>query len=152
MITDEAKRVRDNTKGVKTVIHEAVYHFQLNIVKFFIEKVGYDVNLRDEGGCTLLFYAIPRSPYDIERSLKIMKYLIKKGADVNATAKAGATVLHIAACTGPFEIVELLIKKGADVNARDNEGNIPLHYSTGGSTLLEDPIHHKKSTNDNFSH
>ncbi|WP_174515771.1 ankyrin repeat domain-containing protein [Wolbachia endosymbiont of Cardiocondyla obscurior] len=130
MITNEAKRVRDNTKETRTVIHTAASHGDLEIVRFFIEKAGYDINLRDEDGCTLLFYAA------VGGCLEVVRYLIKKGADINATAKTGATALHIAARVGHLEVIKCLVEEGgADKNAVDNNGYGVLDYNRGYDLL-----------------
>ena len=43
--------------------------------------------------------------------------LLKRGADVNATNRAGMTPLMMAASRGHLEAVKLLLEKGADVKA-----------------------------------
>lgn len=45
--------------------------------------------------------------------------LIDRGADVNATAGENITPLHLAACGGHREMVELLLAASADRNVRD---------------------------------
>ena len=58
---------------------------------------------------------------------EIAKYLIDKGANLNAKARDeyGGTPLHWAAALGRFETARLLIESGADVNAADNSGFTP---------------------------
>jgi len=48
-----------------------------------------------------------------------LRYLIEKGADVDARNEIGDTPLLLAASYGNVEIVKLLLTKGADVNAVD---------------------------------
>ncbi|XP_024542764.1 integrin-linked protein kinase 1 [Selaginella moellendorffii] len=61
-----------------------------------------------------------------------VRALLGKGMDVNSTDFDSRTALHVAACEGKKETVELLIAEGADVNARDRWGSTPLadaeHY------------------------
>ena len=52
-----------------------------------------------------------------EGNLERVKFLISKGAKVNARDKKGFTPLHWAVGKGHTEIAELLISKGAKVNA-----------------------------------
>jgi len=86
---------------------------------------GADINARDsELGITLLSWA---ALFD---QTEVIELLIKKGADVNAKNRDGATPLHAAAFLGRTEAAELLIQKGADVNAKNNNGETPLDATT----------------------
>ena len=53
-------------------------------------------------------------------NLKIVKYLVENGADVNAKAYYEYTAIIIACLNGRFDIVNYLAENGADVNARDS--------------------------------
>ena len=61
--------------------------------------------------------------------LEVVKWLVEKGADVNATNKDGRTVLHSAADSGQLDVVKWLVEKGADVNATDKDGKTVLHMA-----------------------
>ncbi|XP_028395453.1 uncharacterized protein LOC114519507 [Dendronephthya gigantea] len=65
----------------------------------------------------------------------MVKYLVKKGADVNGEQIYGWTVLHSAATKGTLEIVEYLVKKGADVNGKKTNGWSLLHTAVTEGTL-----------------
>lgn len=59
--------------------------------------------------------------------MKVVKYLVTRGANINAGKGKEKTPLHIAAYQGDFKIIKYLISKGADPNAKDDSGNTPLH-------------------------
>ena len=79
---------------------------------------GVPIHYRDAAGNSLLMQAVVYGNADA------VKYLIDRGADVNATNNAGATALLRAA--GNYEKIKLLVKNGANVNARSALGNTPL--------------------------
>jgi ankyrin repeat protein len=63
---------------------------------------------------------------ELEAQIEIIKLLIDKGADINASAtmgsitETGRTPLYNAAESGRKEIVELLIEKGANINGNNS--------------------------------
>jgi len=59
-----------------------------------------------------------------------IKYLIERGADVNAKEEYGNTPLHWASIENHIELAKLLIERGADVNAKRNDGETPLHWAS----------------------
>ena len=89
------------------------------------------------GTTTLLNEAAPL------RSLNVIKYLVAKGADVNArrghSEFNGQTPLHNAACMGRIEVVKLLVSHGADVNARDLDMT-PLESAKNGYRIHREMI------------
>ena len=81
---------------------------------------GVDINAADANGLTpLAWAAVNDTPFEIA------KFLIDKGANVNARDHIESTPLHDAAGAGHREIVALLISKGADLNARNKDGKTP---------------------------
>ncbi len=59
-----------------------------------------------------------------------IKYLIERGADVNAKEQYGNTPLHWASIENRIELAKLLIERGADVNAKRNDEETPLHTAS----------------------
>lgn len=73
----------------------------------------------------------------VNNRLNVVKYLISKGADVNA--KGGnlhATPLHWAASHGYVYIVDYLLKHGADATITDDQGFNLLHLSVNSSNIM----------------
>ncbi|XP_042520186.1 integrin-linked protein kinase 1-like isoform X2 [Macadamia integrifolia] len=67
-----------------------------------------------------------------EGDLEGIVELLDFGTDVNFRDVDGRTALHVAACQGRADVVELLLKRGADVDPKDRWGSTPLadaiHY------------------------
>ena len=63
-----------------------------------------------------------------EENLKQVKYLIEKGADVNAKDNEGNTALIKSSRKGYLEVVKCLIEKGADINTKNNCGITIVHF------------------------
>ncbi len=97
---------------------------------------GADVNVEDNHGNTPLkdavaerIYSLPLLPVGLVTSIRrrihrteqieFVKLLLSAGADVNfgGTWGGGFTPLHLAACGGNSEVIELLLDNGANVDA-----------------------------------
>lgn len=83
-----------------------------------------EVNLPDSTGTTLLMVASALG------RIELVRFLLEKGADINAQDKYGDTALMDAASDHP-EVVELLLEKGADVNIRNKLGKTALEWAIG---------------------
>jgi ankyrin repeat protein len=86
-------------------------------VKFLVEEMKVDVNLRDVNGYTPLHHAAARGDNDL------IRYLVSKGADVKAVSRRGQTTADMA--NGPVsritpypETVKLLEQLGSKNNHR----------------------------------
>ena len=55
-----------------------------------------------------------------------IKFLIEKGADIEAKNNYGNTPLILTSRYGHIEVVKFLIEKGADIEAKDNYGETSL--------------------------
>jgi len=66
-----------------------------------------------------------------EGDLVGIEELLDSGSDVSFTDIDGRTALHVAACQGRTDVVDLLVRRGADVDPRDRWGStvILLPYS-----------------------
>ncbi|GKZ48065.1 hypothetical protein AbraIFM66951_011816 [Aspergillus brasiliensis] len=59
----------------------------------------------------------PLFPDEVASGERIIKLLLRAGAEVNLTPRQLGTPLHVAACLGEVSIVSLLLGHGADINA-----------------------------------
>lgn len=72
---------------------------------------GADVNAKDIGGCSALWWAVERN------RIAMAKELLTLGAETNTTDQGwGFTPLGVAVAAGRKEMAKLLIQMGADVN------------------------------------
>lgn len=85
-----------------------------------IQTISDANSAREDNNKTILMYACWIGNSDA------VKYLIDKGADVNAQDTGGATALHLAAWKGNTSIALYLIEKGSSGNAMSAEGMTPL--------------------------
>ncbi len=77
-----------------------------------------------------------------DNDTKMVKNLIKKGYDVNATFKDGNTLLHIAIKHGLPKIVDILIDNGAKINADNDFDDTPLHELAYATNLKKKKKRH----------
>ena len=89
----------------------------LSVMKYLVEELHADVNLRDNDGYTPLHHAAARGDNEM------ILYLVSKGADVKAVARSGQTTVDMA--NGPVqrlsaipETIALLTKLGSKNNNR----------------------------------
>lgn len=61
--------------------------------------------------------------------LDMLRWLLRKRADVHATNAMGDTALHVAAFNGQVEAVRVLLDAGADFNRRNNKDAKPIQYA-----------------------
>ena len=69
----------------------------------------------------------------IHGNVRMIKALIKAGADVNVTDPEGWTALHTSAASGNVEIFQQLLKSGADVFARTSNNEFPIDLCSNTS-------------------
>lgn len=103
--------------GDEQTLRDAIISGNLPAVKSRVEA-GADLGPGAGTKYTVLHHAVFADQYEVA------KYLISKGAEVNARNPYGATPLHRA---GSSAMALLLIEAGADVNAWSEINATPLH-------------------------
>ncbi len=94
---------------------------QVEAVKLLLEA-GAKVDGETPYGSALTFAEMGPNP-------EVTRFLLEKGADVNARRPDGITVLMLAARNGHTAIARELLSRKADLNARDNDGATALMYA-----------------------
>ena len=107
-----------------------------------LAAAGADLHLPTEQGTTPLMMAsgLGRVPAETRvtegDSLEAARFLLERGADINAANGDGRTALHGAAHVRSDALVELLVGHGAAVRAGDRRGITPLMIAEGGGHIL----------------
>jgi len=91
---------------------------------------GADVDARDRGGNTALYYAA------LNGHAEIVRALAEAGADVNADNDFGSTPLHVASRAGHVEVIRILAEYGADLDARNLTGGTASEIRGGSDFAL----------------
>ncbi|MBR9983373.1 MAG: ankyrin repeat domain-containing protein [Wolbachia endosymbiont of Homalodisca vitripennis] len=67
-----------------------------------------------------------------KRNLRILRFLITKGGDINVTISTVylSTPLHIAAAANEAEVAQFLLDNGANINATNYKGFTPLYLAS----------------------
>ena len=84
-----------------------------------------DVNKKDRGGKTAMYYACK------EGKTSCVDLLLKYGADpLISYGEEKVPAFHMSVALNYTEIVEMLIQRGVNPNAQDLDGWTPLHYTS----------------------
>lgn len=121
----------------RAVIHTCLYKYY-DTMKFIIEHYNVElVNTRDslEGYTTLIcvctiMYGDEVNEEYIMSQCKMIRYLIERGVDIDATdPQYKRTALMYAVSMCDIRVIECLLQCGADVNVDDDIGNSALMHA-----------------------
>ena len=132
--------------SIEAELFDVIKANDLDKVKILITEGSANINAKDRDGNTFLnitlklteklsitLYPTKERENQIEELIKIAKFLIENGADVNTKNNRGITPLMLCAdyFLNNLELIKLLLQKGADVNARNNWGETVLFVNGG---------------------
>lgn len=125
-------------KDGHTALHLAAFNGRLSVVKYLLEH----------GASSHGMLSPPPSPPSssdaenppppcghgqspihlacVNGHVEVVRFLVERGAKMEATSKLGATALHYAAENGRFAVVKYLVECGANLAAADADGKTPL--------------------------
>jgi ankyrin repeat protein len=116
LLLERGGAVEGQHKDRVTPLAMAAQQGHLEVVRLLLEK-GAAVDAKDNNGFTPLARAAQNRDGLLARHLKVMKFLLAKGADPNTLGFApfgdGKTTLQVAEEQGDTEVAELLRKAGA---------------------------------------
>ncbi len=103
------------------MLHESVNDGDINKTTQMCKI--YDIDSTTKAGITPLHIAVKN------RDLKMVIYLLDRGADIDVQDINGLTPLHYAIGQKRIKIVKYLVKRGADIESVNNYGITPLHQA-----------------------
>ncbi len=123
---------KDST-GNKSPIYTSAQTRQIKLINFWIEE-GIDINLKKGNGRTPIFDVCRNkknifsniSYYD---TLKLLKFMVSKGANPTHKDNRGITPLHIISENGEPAQVKYISSFFNNINIQDNFLQTPLHYA-----------------------
>ena len=149
-----------NVRGLngKTPLHCAIEFDELSMVDLLLTKKNINPFVEDNEGKTSLDYAKEGKKAEILQALinnkygseqdsllhlaamigeiNAVRYLIRKGIDVNVRNTLHHTPLHLAAGIGHANIVKILVEEGkAEIDVFDARNQTPMHYAVNNKKL-----------------
>jgi ankyrin repeat protein len=116
----------DQDEGNGTPLEIATLNGYLDLGEWLVSHHA-NVNALDHEDGTVLHRAVV---VDHSPDLKMLRFLLTKGASVDARRKGIETPLHIAVFLGRPDVVKVLLAHGADVHAQGNFGHTPMHLAS----------------------
>jgi ankyrin repeat protein len=107
------------------VLHYAAMGGSVEIVNLMLDS-GQDINAQNaqnQGGVTPLMAAV------FNNRQEVVKFLLEKGADIEASDSYGRTPLSMAVQENKQELVKFLLDKGADIETLDTYAYTPLYVA-----------------------
>ena len=104
-------------------LHAAAFSENIEVVRTLIKYDSTDVNVRDLGGATPLFWASEGHSF---KDGSVFRLLLEHNADINMQNRIGRTPLHWASINGALGVVRLLLEHGADVEVKADYGMTAL--------------------------
>ncbi|XP_026400972.1 serine/threonine-protein phosphatase 6 regulatory ankyrin repeat subunit B-like isoform X2 [Papaver somniferum] len=107
-VTEAIGKVKDEDGGGS--LHFAAAGGSLNVCRYLIEKLKFDLDSKDDRGSTPLYRATTKRRFDTVR------YLLEKGANTDGTTDMTHNPLHFAASSGDADMITLLLSRGVRVD------------------------------------
>jgi ankyrin repeat protein len=125
---EERKRIISMKCNGATSLIMACRNGHLDVVIYLIDQCG--AHLEQTGSVNFEGENIEGAPplwcASAAGHLKIVKYLVSEGANVNSTTKSNSTALRAACFDGHLEIVKFLVENNADIEIANRHGHTCL--------------------------
>lgn len=100
-------------KGSNALMLAARYGADVEFLNWLKDKVGDDINFKNEDEWTIIHYAA------VGDNIEAIEFYLRNGGIINSKQKDGQTALHIASFHNNTSTVEHLINKGINITIRD---------------------------------
>ena len=147
-------------EGIISVVKEHIPHNILWYINFCIESEMIRLtdsemrDIRDRNRNTLLHLVCDRDydEDDTDDSIKLVNFLIDKGANVNAINLDGLTPLHFTCERNNFPLTIALLNRGARPNDEDFNDRYPIDIAFGHKNMeIAIELRRRGAKYDNFS-
>ncbi|KAK6952058.1 hypothetical protein Daesc_006587 [Daldinia eschscholtzii] len=108
----------------------AMVQYLVNEAKAPIDKLGGEL-----GYPIIRAAELSRTHDAIGISIKIVKFLIQRKAQLNVPDSQGRRAIHFACMAWTNDCLEALAEAGADVNVKDKFGRMPVHFAAGSPNV-----------------
>lgn len=133
LMADPEIDVNLTSRAYGSALHQACFGARrdLDIIEQLVDR-GVDVNLTAPGFLATPLHAYCHAQYDrqLDELFEIFRYLIGKGADVNASAGPYGSVIAAAAARSNSQVLRFLIEEQGSINIHDKFGRLPIHWAT----------------------
>jgi len=126
--------------GGNTLLQISIVRNRMDLAVWLLDS-GADVNARGYRGMTTLQAVCQfNHPLPLEAQAEWVRFLVRRGAELNGRDDAGHTATYDAALTDEFyPALVALVEGGADFNIGDNNGVAPLGLATQHGKVKNEP-------------
>lgn len=118
--------IRNNGKGiVGSSLILAIANTGLELPMGLLLDKGADIDTRSEYGRQTSLEIAAMQGHEA-----VVRFLLIKGFNVDATNSGGNTALILATSLGHEAIVRLLVENGANINLKNDNGDVAIDYAT----------------------
>lgn len=130
-LIDRGANTQVKDKNGNGVLHLCAEKGLLELAKYILEKKNGEIDINDGNKKkeTPLHIAVRNN------KVEFVKFLIERGAEVEAKDVNGATPLFISLEVDNLELAKYFVEKGADVNVEANDGRRLVHLAGSSKTV-----------------
>jgi ankyrin repeat protein len=137
LLLERGANVQARDEDSNTALHYAAFNERLEIAKVLLDH-AVNTAVENERGETTLHLVSQSRHISQEHGVGIVRLLLERGEDVNASDRYQNTAVHSASRLGKLEIVRVLLDHGATAGSENDEAQTPLHIVSQGGYWFQD--------------